>query len=420
MRRLYSLLLALLVPVFTVRLFWKSRRNRGYREHWTQRFALFDSAGLRKTLWIHAVSVGEVVATQELVRKLRESCPQTTLVISTTTPTGAERVESLYGDTVRHFYFPYDVNGIVRRWLAHVDPVMLILMETEIWPNLLLTCESRGIPVILANGRLSSKSAAGYARLPVFSRRIFQSITRVAAQSDDDARRFAALGVPDDRLAVTGSVKFDTRQPALVREQAEAMRRVIGSGRPVWIAASTREGEEEAVLEAHRQVLERLPEALMILVPRHPERFDRVAQLCQQRGFSMLRRSSNQVCSPQHQVFLGDSMGELAMMYQVADLAFVGGSLVDSGGQNVLEPASFGLPVLFGPSMYNFAAISELLLLEQAALRVDDAHALAEQVVAWLSDASERTGYGENARSVVEANRGATDRLLSLIAATMP
>lgn len=257
---------------------------------------------------------------------------------------------------------------------------------------------------------------AGYQRFGRFAQQVFASIQVVAAQSEDDANRFRQLGVSSRQMAITGSVKFDIHQPAIVREQAEAMRRLIGAGRPVWIAASTREGEEEAILAAHQRVCQSIPEALMILVPRHPERFDKIAQLCEQRGFSLMRRSWNRVCTAEHRIFLGDSMGELSLMYQIADVAFVGGSLVDTGGQNVLEPASFGLPVLFGPSMYNFASISEMLLCEQAAIRVDDAVALADQVVAWLSDASERSRYGENARRLVEENRGATTRLVKLIA----
>jgi 3-deoxy-D-manno-octulosonic-acid transferase len=415
MRFYYTVLLVLLAPFFTLRLFWKSRLNPGYRQRWLQRFAVFQTKPLQQSIWIHAASVGEVQATQQLVKKLHQQYPNQKIVFSTTTPTGADRVKLMFGDDVTHFYFPYDIPVVIKRWLAHVRPVMLIMMETEIWPNLLIACHESNIPAVLANARLSVKSLAGYQRFGSFARQIFQSIQMVAAQSQDDAKRFHQLGVKSERLQITGSVKFDIHQPAIIREQAEAMRRLIGAGRPVWIAASTREGEEEAVLAAHQRVCEAMPDALMILVPRHPERFDKIAQLCEQRGFSLMRRSWNKVCTEEHSIFLGDSMGELSLMYQIADVAFVGGSLVDTGGQNVLEPASFGLPVLFGPSMYNFSTISEMLLCEQAAIRIDDAVALADQVIAWLSDASERSRYGENARRLVEENRGATDKLMALI-----
>ncbi len=415
MRILYTVFLYLLTPLFTLRLFWKSRANPGYRERWRERFGYFNGPPPGRTIWIHAVSVGEVQASQQLVKQLRQNYPSHQIIISTTTPTGAERVDMLFDEGVRHFYFPYDLPAVLDRWLEYVNPAILLMMETEIWPNLLLACKKRQVPALLANARLSEKSARGYARLGSFARDVFQMISRIAAQSQADATRFESLGVSKDLLDITGSVKFDGRQPAVVQEKAEVMRRILGVGRPVWIAASTREGEEEAILAAHRRVYEQIPEAMLLLVPRHPERFDKVALLCEQRGFSVVRRSENRACKEHHNIFLGDSMGELAVMYQAADLAFVGGSLVDTGGQNVLEPASLGLPVLFGPSMYNFATISELLLCEQAAIRVDDTQALARQVIEWLSDASERSRYGENGRRVVEANRGATERLMAVI-----
>lgn len=415
MRIIYTFILYLLTPFITLRLFWKSRANPGYRDRWRERFGYFSGSVLSQTIWIHAVSVGEVQATQQLIKKLHERYPDSRIVISTTTPTGAERVQMLFGDDIPHFFFPYDLPTVLDRWLSHVDPVMLLMMETEIWPNLLRACEHKRVPTLLANARMSEKSARGYARLGPFTRDVVMMITRIAAQAESDATRFVQLGVSPDKIDVTGSIKFDGRQPAVVQEKAEALRRVIGASRPVWIAASTREGEEEAVLAAHKRVCEQIPEAILLLVPRHPERFDKVALLCEQRGFSVVRRSQNRTCEPGHNIFLGDSMGELAVMYQASDLAFVGGSLVDVGGQNVLEPASLGLPVLFGPSMYNFASISELLLCEEAAIRVDDTVALARQVIDWLSDASERSRFGENGRRVVEANRGATDRLMSVI-----
>ena len=398
-----------------MRLFWKSRANPAYRERWRERFGHFSDEAHQQTFWIHAVSVGEVQATQQLIKKLKAKYPQWHIVISTTTPTGADRVEMLFGDDVSHYYFPYDLPHVLARWLEHVNPMALLMMETEIWPNLLQACQTRHIPTLLANARLSERSARGYARLGGFAQDVINKIDFIAAQSEADAGRFKDLGMPAERIVITGSVKFDSRQPAVVQEKAEAVRRIIGADRPVWIAASTREGEEEAILAAHKNVCKLMPDAMLILVPRHPERFDKVALLCEQRGFLVVRRSENRPCEPRHNIFLGDSMGELAVMYQASDLAFVGGSLVDAGGQNVLEPASLGLPVLFGPSMYNFATISELLLCEQAAIRIDDTVALSDQVVAWLSDASQRSFYGENGRRVVEANRGATERLVQLV-----
>ncbi len=415
MRSVYTLIVYLLTPVFSLRLLIKGRRNPAYRERWQERFGFFDGAPLANAIWIHAVSVGEARATQLMVKTLRDIYPKMPIVISTTTPTGAEHVQSLYGDEVTHAYFPYDLPGSISRWLTHINPRLVILMETEIWPNLIGACKKRGIDVVLANARLSEKSAAGYARFSSFSRKVLSCIRLIAAQSPADAERFISLGYSQDKIHVTGSVKFDMRQTAVVQEQSEAIRRLLGVGRPIWIASSTREGEEEAVLAAHTRVLESKPDALLLLVPRHPERFDKVALLCEQQGFQVVRRSTSRPCLDQHQIFLGDSMGELAIFYQTADLAFVGGSLVDKGGQNIMEPASLGLPVVFGPSMFNFAAVSEMMLCEEAAVRIDNAQSLADQVVDWLSDASERARVGENGRRVVEENRGATGRLLTLI-----
>ncbi len=398
----------------------KGRSNPAYRERWQERFGYVSANEHDRTIWIHAVSVGEAQATQQLVKKLRSSYPGYSFIMTTTTPTGAHHVQSIYADEVRHCYFPYDLPGAVERWLEQINPSILVLMETEIWPNLIAACKQRKIPVVLANARLSERSAEGYQRIARFTARVLSCISHIAAQSEADAERFVALGYARENISVTGSIKFDTRQTAVAQEQSEAMRRILGVSRSVWIASSTRDGEEEAVLAAHRLVLERMPDALLMLVPRHPERFEKVAQLCRQRGFSVVTRSSGQLCEASHSVYLGDSMGELATFYQAVDVAFVGGSLVDKGGQNIMEPASLGLPVVFGPSMYNFAAISELMLCEQAAVRVDDAVALAGQVVAWLGDASERARVGENGRRVVAENRGATAKLVKIIQAVLP
>ena len=415
MRFIYTGLLYLICPFFILRLFWKSYRNPGYRERWIERLGFITGAPLKNTLWIHAVSVGEVQASQQLIKQLKQSFPDKSIVISTTTPTGAERAKQLFSEDLIHFYFPYDLPWVINRWLNHVNPHLLLMMETEIWPNLLRACEQRNILTLLANARMSEKSARGYQWLGQFSQNAFKSIDQVAAQSEADAQRFIDLGVSSEKIEVTGSIKFDAHQPVLVQEQAEVLRRIWGVDRPVWMAASTRDGEEEAILAAHKRVCAQIPEALLVLVPRHQERFDRVALLCKKRGFSLVRRSSQLSCLATDNIFLGDSMGELAVMYQAADLAFVGGSLVNAGGQNILEPASLGLPVLFGPSMYNFTAISDLFLQEQAAVQVDDVAALAEQVIYWLADASERTRVGENGRRVVEENKGAVDRLMKLI-----
>jgi 3-deoxy-D-manno-octulosonic-acid transferase len=269
--------------------------------------------------------------------------------------------------------------------------------------------------VLLANARLSARSARGYARLGGFARDTFRRLSAIAAQSDADARRFLALGVPSERIHVTGSIKFDLRLPASLQERAEAMRRAWGCDRPVWVAASTHEGEEEQVLEAHRRVLRELPEALLVLVPRHPERFDRVAALASRRGFALVRRSAGTPCGGDDALLLGDTMGELPVFIAASDAAFIGGSLVPVGGHNLLEAAAAGVPAVTGPHVFNFAGVTELLVSEGAAIQVADASELALRMSAWLGDAALRARIGENGRRVVEENRGALQRLIALL-----
>jgi len=414
MRRLYTLLLSLLLPLVLLRLLWRSLRLPEYRRRLGERFGFCPPPAQTSGVWVHAVSVGETLAASPLLKRLLAEHPDLPLLITTTTPTGARQARELFGETIPHRYFPYDLPGTLDRFLDRAQPRLLVLVETEIWPNLLAACEQRGIPTILANGRLSERSARRYARLGAFGRATFQRIGRVAAQTEADAARFVALGVPAERVSVTGNIKFDLRLPASLHERAEVLRRGWDN-RPVWVAASTHEGEEEQVLAAHRALLARLPQALLVLVPRHPERFERVAALGRRAGLRMVRRSEAKPCPPEAQLFLGDSMGELPLFLAAADAAFVGGSLVRRGGHNVLEPAALGLPVAFGPHMFNFAAIAALLLEQQGARQVRNGEELGALMGEWLGDAHLRTRIGENGRRVVEQNRGAADRLYRLL-----
>ncbi len=414
MRLLYTLLLYLSLPLVILRLYWRSLKTPAYRSRIWERLGQLPALTKEETLWLHSVSVGETQAAEPLVKRLQEQFPDLPIVITTTTPTGSDRVKKLFGESVLHAYFPFDLPFAVRGFLKAAQPKVLVMMETEVWPNLLAECERQNIPTILANARLSERSAKGYARLGSFARETFERISLVAAQSPADAERFLGVGVKSDRVRVTGSIKFDVRVPAIVMEQAEALRRTW-SGRPVWVAASTREGEDELVLAAHRQVLRKLPEALLVLVPRHPERFEKVAQLCRSDGFTYARRSAGDLCRSETAVYLGDTMGELTLFLAAADVAFVGGSLVPMGGHNILEPAALGLPIIFGPHMFNFAMVSRMLLAEGAAVEVADVDALTKWIVDWLSDANLRAVYGESALRVVEANRGALDRLFDIL-----
>jgi 3-deoxy-D-manno-octulosonic-acid transferase len=420
MRRLYTLLWVLALPLALLRLLWRSRRAPAYRRRWAERLGRFAPPVRTGGVWVHAVSVGETQAAQPLIKRLLGEPRAQPVTVTTTTPTGSVRVGELFGDQVFHVYLPFDLPWAVDGFLERVRPRLLIMVETEIWPNLLARCAAHGIPTLLANGRLSARSARRYARLDGFTRETFAAIGAVAAQTEADAQRFVALGTPADRVRVTGSMKFDMAIRGSVKEQAEVLRRDWGTDRPVWVAASTHEGEEEAVLEAHRHVLTAVPEALLVLVPRHPERFERAAQLVRRAGLTMARRTERSAVTAGTAVFLGDTMGELPVFLGAADAAFVGGSLVDIGGHNVLEPAAFGVPVVFGPHMHNFVAISELLLAADAARQVSDAEGLADVVLRWLGDASERARIGENGRRVVEANRGALDRTWQLVVELLP
>lgn len=415
MQGLYDLLLYLALPFALLRLLWRSRRLPAYRERWGERLGAYDSADLKAMVWIHAVSVGEVQAAQPVIRHLLDHYPGKGVMVTTTTPTGSARLRALFEDRIRHVYAPYDLKPAVERFLDAVAPHLVLVMETEVWPNMLRACEQRGIPVILANARLSQRSAQGYARLGGFARKTFARFTIIAAQAQADATRFMELGAPSSRVQITGSIKFDLHLPASLREQAEVMRRLWGSERAVWVAASTHEGEEEQLLAVHRRVCAEVPEALLVLVPRHPDRFERVAALIAREGLTLARRSSHQPCTTQTSVFLGDTMGELQIFLAAADIAFIGGSLVKVGGHNLLEAAAVGVPAVIGPHSFNFATITRLMVEEGAAAQVADAADLTRQLGAWLTDAAERARIGENARRVMAENRGALPRLLALI-----
>lgn len=419
MRHVYSLLLGLLLPLMLLRLWWRGIKAPAYRLRWQERLGRFQAPARRGGLWIHAVSVGEAQAIAPLVRRLLDTRPDLPITITTTTPTGSDRVRRLFGDEVFHVYFPFDLPFAIEGFLDRVRPCLMLMVETEVWPNLLAACAGHGIRTLLANGRLSERSARGYARLGRFARETFSLLDQVAAQSAVDARHFIDLGVAPARVQITGSIKFDTHIPASVTEQAQVMRRLWGH-RPAWVAASTHEGEDELMLAAQTTIRAQMPDALLVLVPRHPERFERVAGLCRQQGQSVARRSMDEAVEPETGVFLGDTMGELTAFIGAADAVFMGGSLVRVGGHNMLEAAAQGVPVAFGPHVFNFSAISRLLVAEGAALQVDDAHELAALMLRWLSDASERSRLGENGRRVVAENKGALEALVRLVDVMLP
>lgn len=413
-RPLYTFLLRLLTPLLIARLAWRGAKAPAYFRHWPERFGF---SGLwpqsKSVLWLHAVSVGEVLAARPLVERLKRQFPEHGWMITVTTPTGRERAEAAFGAFATVRYLPYDLPGANRRFLAHFQPVMAVVMETEFWPNLFAEIRARGIPLVLANVRMSERSAAGYARFATLTRDMLSCVTWAAVQTEDDGRRMVELGLNATRMAVTGSVKVDAPIAPEAIAAGRDLRRLLGVDRPLWIAASTRSGEEAIVLEAHNEVLKKIPAAGLLLVPRHPERFDEVAQLATQMGFLVHRRSGPSAPAAQWQVYLGDTMGELTTLYGAADVAFVGGSLVPLGGQNVLEPAAIGLPVLSGPHTFNFALVADELARAGGLVRVANAADLASHVVHLLSSAPDRQAQGQRARDYVTANQGAADKVVN-------
>lgn len=416
----YTALFYALLPFVVMRLLWRARLAPLYRRRIGERFGFFKKTIQPGGIWVHAVSVGETIAAAPLIRALQLRYPQYPLTVTTMTPTGSERVRALFGDTVFHVYAPYDLPIFIARFLQCVQPRILIIMETELWPNTIHACAARGIPVLLANARLSQKSASGYARLRTLAQPMLLELTKVVAQNAVDGARFVALGLPAKNLAVSGSIKFDIAlDDELIARAQKTKSEWSSRERLIWIAASTHAGEDEIILQAHRELRARFPQALLILVPRHPERFDAVARLIEQKGFAYQRRLSQAQIATETAVLLGDTMGELLFLLGCADIAFVGGSLIERGGHNTLEPAAWGLPILTGASDFNFREVSALLQQAGALRIVPNATALAQAVIELMTESSSRERQGDAARRVVEENRGALHKLLTEIDAVI-
>lgn len=413
LRYLYTTLFYLALPFIFIRLLWRSLRQPDYNKRLAERLGCYPFK-LEKCLWVHAVSVGEALAAIPLIKALKARYPHLPMLVTTTTPTGATRVKTAFGDSVIHAYLPYDLPYAIDRFLINMQPEAAIIMETELWPNLLHACHQKHIPVCLVNARLSEKSAKGYGRIASLTRHMLQELAIIAAHGHADAERFIALGAPRERVIVTGNLKFDLELPDDLISKRDALRQVLGQERFIWIAASTHEGEEDIILAAHKKLREKDAQALLILVPRHPDRFDAIATLSEL-SFVTARRSLQQACTSDTGVYLGDTMGELLLMYAVADVTFVGGSLIPRGGHNMLEPGALAKPILTGPHLFNFAEISELFIVANALTTVTEAESLAAQLIHLRQDNHERAAMGQRARVVMEANRGALAKQLALI-----
>lgn len=414
MRLLYSLLIYLLQIPVAGYWFFRGVVNKSYKDRAGQRFG-FGYPQLDKCIWIHAVSFGEVQAAIPLTRAIRKRFPDHHMLLTTVTPSGAARVKALFGDTVTHCYIPFEMPIAVDRFFESVNPELALIMETEIWPNLYQGCGARDIPLILVSARISPRSVGSYHKfLPLFRDTLSHGII-IAAQSRADAERFRSLGASPVRTWVTGNIKFDIELPADLVQNGKELRRQTFGDRPVWIAASTHDQEEQQVLSAHRQLLQTYPDLLLVLVPRHPERFAVVADLIGNQRFELVRRTQARACEGSTNVFLGDTMGELPLFYAASDIAFVGGSLVPIGGHNLLEPASLGLPVISGPHVYNAQDIADMFVELGACHIVSNAVELTAAVDELLADQSKTTALGRKGQEIVQRNRGALNKLLDLL-----
>lgn len=410
-RSLYTLLLYLFVPQALAHLMWRARRQPAYLEHVPERFGHYREAPGAPVIWIHAVSVGETRAAETLVRALQKEFVSHRILLTHMTPTGRETGERLFGASVSRCYLPYDLPGAVARFLDRFRPSIGIIMETELWPNLIHACKERGIPLHLVNARLSERSHARYRRFSKLVRATLEALSAVAAQTADDAKRLTALGARN--VTVTGNLKFDLSPPARLLALGCTWRERYGTRRPVFLAASTREGEEEMLL-ARLHTLD-LPDLLFVLVPRHPQRFDEVAALIERHGFRYQRRSADAAIAADTQVVLGDSMGEMFAYYAACDVAFVGGSLLPFGGQNMIEPCAVGRPVLFGLHTYNFSEAAENAVAAGAALRVASVDELMQEARRLLADPVAARAMRSAGVRFVKAHQGATARVLELL-----
>lgn len=403
-----------MLPFILLRLLWRAVKQPDYLKRIPERFGYYPLS-LKECLWIHAVSVGESIATVPFVKALRVTYPDLPLVMTTTTPTGAARIKALFGDDVTQVYLPYDLSYAMQRLVNAMNPRIGIIMETEWWPNLLHICHKNKIPICLFNARLSEQSAKGYKKIASLTHSMLSQMTAITAQSEADMKRLLALGADQRKITITGNLKFDIKVPTDLSEPSKALRNQLGNNRFIWIAASTHEGEEKLILKAHRSICQDKNEALLILVPRHPQRFNAVRNLCEENFKTISRSHTNENITAETQVYLADTMGEMMLLYSVADIAFIGGSLVAIGGHNSIEAAALAKPIITGPHLTNFTKVSELFLKAEAQIIIHDERSLADTVLDLINDADKRHHMGQQALQVVNKNRGALEKQLAIV-----
>jgi 3-deoxy-D-manno-octulosonic-acid transferase len=415
MQTAYSAIFYLLIPFIHLRLFWRGIKAPDYRQRWRERFGCYDRRYPQGVIWFHAVSVGEAEALFPLVRRLQQQNSKATFLVTTTTPTGSARVRAVLGQTVEHVYLPYDTPSSVKRFMRTFKPVLAVIMETEIWPNLFNYCGEHNIPLYIINARLSEKSARGYQKIPFLIRPAIAKVKQIAAQTKDDAERFVAIGAKLEQVRAIGNIKFDLEIPEEVILEGIKLKNSHFNGRFVWLVASTHKGEEQIFLEAYNELKLKIPELLLLIVPRHPERFAEVGELCGQNKLAVITRTSKQPCKPDTDIYLADTMGELKMLYATADVAFIGGSMVPVGGHNILEAAVVGVPVLFGPYMANFKEIANKVLAQNAAIQCHDKEEIVQTIQTLYVESDYRDLLVKNGKLFVKVNVGAIEKLCGML-----
>ncbi|EKO3932967.1 lipid IV(A) 3-deoxy-D-manno-octulosonic acid transferase [Vibrio fluvialis] len=417
MRLIYTLLLIVASPLLLYSLYKKKVGKPAFGARWKEHWGMTPNVSSQNPIWIHAVSVGESIAAIPVIKAMKQAQPDQAIVVTTTTSTGAEQIAKL-GDLVEHRYMPLDFAWCVRRFLQAVKPSRLLIVETELWPNTVHTVHQHNIPITIINARLSERSCLRYQKFSALFNLIRPYVDRILCQYESDAQRFIRLGFQPEQVQVTGSIKFDIEIASTVLEQGKQLREELGLDRPVWIAASTHDGEDAILLDAHQALLEHFPQALLILVPRHPERFNSVFDLCIKQEFITCRRTFPTPMKQDCQVYLGDTMGELLTLLSAADICFMGGSLIGDkvGGHNLLEPAALGKPLLNGPSYYNFSEIMQLLQANDAVTICGNAQQITYNLQQFWTTSQLLQVKGANALRVVEQNTGAISRTIANIA----
>ncbi len=418
MRAIYTLIFYLALPLVFLRLYWRGRIVPGCRLRWGERLGFYPPAN-QKMIWFHCVSVGEAEAAFPLIRLMQAEHPEQRFLVTTITPTGSDRVRAVLGDSVEHVYLPYDLPFILARFFNHYRPKLAVFMEKEIWPNMFAVCRTRNIPLFVINARLSERAAKPYKKIPALFKPALHCVAQIATQTEEDRQRFLEIGADHDQVKVLGNTKFDLSISENTLIAGQTMKQQLFANRFVWIWSSTHDGEEAQLLPLYRQLKQQIPELLLMIAPRHPERFLIVKKLCQEQGLVVVMRSENPPIHQDVDVYIADSMGELILLYAAADVAFVGGSLVPVGGHNVLEPALAGVPVIFGPEMFNFKEIAERILADEAALQGQTVAEIAEAVLQLRNSPDFRNKLIAKAKAFVLRNQGATRRLADMLSKSL-